>query len=214
MSAKNENDWSEPSEEFKIHIAAPSPPENVRVSSKRTHSLIKIRWNAPTSIVVVHCEVAKTTRKGSYDENPIVIPGIKFSATFTKLDQKTAYYFKVRACNGFYTSDWSDEIEAKTQLHIAVKAGLSPLVWAAGTITSPLTMSLGGGAAAGIIVHESSGNKGGVTAAVAGGAVGGAALGIVAAPFVGSIMAHQFVHGIDILSDQSDDEGAVIIEEM
>ena len=51
LFAKNENCWSEPSEEFKIHIAAPSPPENVRVSSKLTHFLIKIRWNAPTFIL-------------------------------------------------------------------------------------------------------------------------------------------------------------------
>lgn len=165
-------------------------------------------------IVVAHYEVAKTTRKGRYDEKPIVIPGIKFSATFTKLYQKTVYYFKVRACNGFYTSDWSNEIEAKTRLHIAVKPGLSPLVWAAGTITSPLTMSLGGRATAGIFVHECGLNKGGVAAAAAGGVVGGAALGILAAPVVGGVIAHRFVHGVDILSDQSDDEGAVIIEEM
>ena len=40
LFAENENHWSEPSEEFKMHIAAPSPPENVCVSSKRTHSNI------------------------------------------------------------------------------------------------------------------------------------------------------------------------------
>ena len=89
LLAKNENSWSEPSEEFKVHIAAPSPPENVRVSRKRTHSVIKIRWNAPASIVVAHYEIAKTTRRGNYDEKPTMIPAIKFSATFTKLKQKT-----------------------------------------------------------------------------------------------------------------------------
>ena len=214
LFAENENGWSEPSEEFKIHIAAPSPPENVRVSSKRTHFLIKIRWNAPASVVVAHYEVAKTTRKGSYDKNPIVVPGIKFSITFTKLNQKTTYYFKVRVCNGFYTSNWSNEIKAKTKIHKAVKAAFSPFVWAVGTVTAPLTMSLGGGVQAGKIVRESGGNKGGVAAAATGGAVGGAALGIVTAPVVGAAYAHMFVHGIDELSDQSDDEGAVIIEEI
>ena len=62
LFAKNESGWSEPSEAFKIHIAVPSPPENVQVSSNRTHSLVKIRWNTPdSSILVTHYEIAKTT---------------------------------------------------------------------------------------------------------------------------------------------------------
>ena len=42
LLAKNENGWSEPSEEFKIHIATPNPLKNVHVSSNQSHSLIKI----------------------------------------------------------------------------------------------------------------------------------------------------------------------------
>ena len=201
LLAKNENGWSEPSEQFNIHIAASPPPENVRVSSKRTHSQIKVRWDSPASITLAYYEIA------------IVVPDIKLSATFTKLDQQTKYYFKVRTCNGFYTSDWSDEIEAKTRVHKAIKAALSPLVWAVGTVTSPLVMSLGAGAAAGKAVHETGGDEVDVTAGAGGGAVGGVALGIVVAPFVGGVWAHYFVHGMDELSDQSDDEGAIIIDE-
>ena len=213
LLAKNENGWSEPSEEFNIHIAAPPPPENVRVSSKRTHSLMKIRWNAPASVTAAHYEIVKTTKKGNYDDMPVIVPGNKLSATFTKLNQKTRYYFKVRTSNGFYTSDWSDEIEAKTRIHKAIKATLSPLVWVAGTVAAPLTTPLYVGARAGMTVHESGSNKLGVTAGVTGGAVGGAALGILAAPLVGGITAHYFVHGRDALSDQSDDEGDVIVED-
>ena len=195
--------------------AAPSPPENVCVSRKRTHSVIKIRWNAPASIVVAHYEIAKTTRRGNYDEKPIVVPAIKFSATFKKLNQKTRYYFKVRACNGFYTSDWSDEIEARTRIHKAVKAALSPLAWAAGTVITPLTAPFSVGLAAGMIAHESGGNNASIAAGAAGGVVGGAALGILAGPLAGAVWAYLFVNGADefFLSDHSDDEGTIIIED-
>ena len=42
--------------------------------------------------------------------------------------------------------------------------------------------------------------------------VGGAAVGLLGSPVIGGAIAHGFVHGIDTLSDQSDDEDAVIIE--
>ena len=101
------------------------------------------------------------------------------------------------------------ELTKLLKLHFHLSCGLLH-----GTVTSPLTMSVGGGEAAGIAVHEDGGNKGTVTTAATGGAVGGAALGIVAAPVVGGMFAHKFVHGMDELSDQSDDEGAVIVEKM
>ena len=212
LFAKNENGWSDPSEKFTICIGKPSTPIKVRASTKRTHSLIKIRWNPPDSSVISHYEIAKRTKKGNSDEEmPIKIPAHKLSATFTKLKQNTHYYFKVRACNGSYTSSWSREIEENTRIHKAVKAVLSPVVWAAGTVASPIITPITSGAVAGMIGKEGSGNKVAVAAGAAG-TVGGTAVGILAAPLVGAGVAHMFVHGIDTLSDQSDDENAFVIE--
>ena len=209
--AKNERGWSEPSRKFTIHIATPSPPKDVRVSSKRSHSLIKIRWNAPDSSLITHYEIEKRRKKDDYDENPITVPANKFSATFTKLKHNTNYCFRVRTCNGIHESDWSEEIETNTRIHKGIKAVLSPAVWAAGTVASPILTPIATGAAAGMIGNEASGKKAAVAAGTAG-TVGGAALGIVGAPLIGAGMAHAFVHGTDFLSDQSDDEDAVIIE--
>ena len=206
--AKNERGWSEPSEKFKIHInSTPSVPENIRVSSKRSHSLIKIRWNEPDSCLITHYEIIKRTTKIYYVQKPIRVPSSKFSATFTKLKQSTKYFFKVRSCNGIHASDWSEEIEANTRIHKGIKAALSPAVWAAGTVASPFAVPIVGG-----LLGKESGGKKGAVAGVAVGTVSGMTLGIAAAPVFGTGLACAFVQGIDCLSDQSDDEDAVIIE--
>ena len=212
LFTKNENGWSNPSEIFTICIARPSTPINIRVSTKRTHSLIKIRWNPPDSSLITCYEIVKRAKKDSKDEEkPIPIPANKLSATFTKLKQNTHYCFKVRACNGNYASSWSEEIEANTRIHKAIKAALSPVVWAAGTAASPFVASVASGVAAGAVGKVKSGNTAAVAAGTAG-TVSGAVLGTLGAPLVGAGMAHLFVHGLDTLSDQSDDEDAVIIE--
>ena len=209
--AKNEFEWSQPSERFTIHIASPSAPINVRVSSKRSHSLIKIRWNAPDSSLITHYEIMKKTRKGSYDEKPITVPANKFSATFTNLKHKTYYCFRVRTCNGTHASTWSKDIETNTRIHKGIKAALSPVVWAVGTATAPILMPIGAGMAAGEVGKEKGGKKAAVAAGAAG-TVGGVVLGTVGAPLAGAAWCHAFVHGIDGESDQSDEEDAVIIE--
>ena len=227
IQVKNENGWSEPSKQFKIHIATPSTPKNVRVSSKRTHSLIKIRWSAPDSPLITHYEIVSRTKTDNYkNENIVKAPANKFSATFINLKHKTYYYFKIRTCNDCYASEWSEEVETNTRIHKGIKAGLSPLVWAAGTVTSPLVSLLmpviapvGAAVAAGEAASEKTDKKAVVAAAGVAGAVGGVVggvayvpLGIVTAPMVGAVYAHMFVHGTDELSDQSDEEDAVIID--
>ena len=134
LFAKNENEWSEPSEDFTVWIALPSSPKDVRVSSKRSHSAIKIRWKPPDfSPLKSHYEIMKKAKKAhDYDGKSIKIPAIKFSATFTKLSQNTHYCFKIRTCNGPYESGWV-HIEAKTEIHKAFKAALSPAKWALST---------------------------------------------------------------------------------
>ena len=85
VMAQNENGWSEPSDKFEIHNAKPSTPKNVRVSSNRTHSQIKIRWTAPDSALITHYEIMRTTTKDNYSNvKPVKAPANKFSATFTE----------------------------------------------------------------------------------------------------------------------------------
>jgi len=209
--AKNENGWNEPSEKFTIHIPKPSTPQNVRVSSKRSHTLIKIRWGAPDSCLITHYEIVKRTKKGNYDEKPFEVPANKFSATFTNLTHNTNYYFKVCTCNGLYVSDWSQEIETNTRIHKAIKASVSPAVWAIGTVTAPIVTPIEAGTAAGMAENKAGGKTAAVAAGTAG-TVGGVAYGTVEAPLVGAARVHAFVHDVDELSDQSDDEDAVIIK--
>lgn len=143
---KNETGWSEPSEKFKIHIAKPSLPTKFRVSSKRSDSLIKVQWNPSGTCLVTYYEILKRTKKGKYDEKAVEVPGNKLSATFTNLKHNTHYYFKIRACNSeSYTSNWSGEIIANTRLSKVVKAAVSPLVFAAGTVAAPFVTTITGG---------------------------------------------------------------------
>ena len=212
VMAQNENGWSDPSDKFEIHMAMPSAPQDVRVSSNRTHSQIKIRWTAPNSALITHYEIMRRTKKRSYsDAKPVKVPTNKFSATFTRLDHNTYYYFKIRTCNGLHASTWSEEIETNTRIHKGIKAALSPAVWALGTVASPILTPIGAGVVAGRVGNQASGKAVAVAAGTAA-SVGGAALGIVGAPIVAAAYTHAFVHGIDQLSDQSDDEDAVVIE--
>ena len=208
VSAMNAEGWSDPSKMASNNTknVKPSQPTKFRISSKRTHSLIKIRWNPPqyNSEFVRAYEVRIRPKKSGYGE-PIEVPAKKLSYTFTNLKQRTDYFFQVRACNGNQISEWNEEIMANTRFHKALKAALSPAVWVAATAGSPLITTMGLGAAAGIAANESSGKVAAVAAGTAG-TVGGAAIGTIAAPLIGAGMTHMFVHGIDRLSDQSDDE--------
>ena len=215
LQARNENGWSEPSEQFKIHIAMPSIPKNVRVSSKRTHSLIKIRWNAPDhSPLIIRYEIARRTKTENYNnENLVEAPANKFSTTFINLNHKTFYYFKVRACNKGYESEWSEEVVANTRIHKGIKAALSPAVFLFATVASPIVGPVGGAVAAGKAASKKTDSKATVAAAGVAGAVGGLVLGLSPGHhFCGIMCAYYFVNGTDELSDQSDDEDAVMIE--
>ena len=211
MLCKNENGWSPPSEKFQIHIAKPPVPEKFRASSKRSDSLIKVRWNIPEVCLIANYEILKRNKKGTYGK-AVEIPGNKLSATFINLRHNTQYFFKIRACNGQqYTSSWTKEIEANTRISKFIKGAASPMVFAAGTITAPILTTVTGGAACGLLGHEEGGKIGAVAAGTAG-TLGGAAVGIIGAPVIGAATAHLFVHGLDLLSEQSDDEDAVIIK--
>ena len=207
LSAKNENGWSEPSIKFKIDIAVLSIPKNVRISSLRKHSLLKIRWKAPGSILITHYEIRKRAEKNHFNDlNIVKASANKFSATFNKLKQNTYYYFKIRSCHGHNVSAWSEEIKANTRMHIGIKVAFAPALCAISTVAFPISTA----ALLGVLfANKPTSSKATVAAATA----AGAAIGTLGLPIVsGALCTYAFVNGIDPLSDQSDDEDPVEAE--
>lgn len=190
--------------------AVPSAPWCLRVSTKRTANLIKIRWKEPelNAHAVNHYEMQMRSKKSGWAE---ISTSTKCSAKATHLSSDTKYFFRVRAFNGRgESSDFSSEIEAETRLSKAARALLSPLVFLGGTIAGPVVGAGIGGVGAGLLAAEKIDNKAGAatagTAAGVAGAAGGAVLGTVGAPFVGGVAAHMFVHGMSWSPQSSDDE--------
>lgn len=186
----------------------PGPPQRLRVSSKRTPSLIKIRWVEPerSAHAVDHYEMQMRTKKSGWAQ---IATSRKLSAEAKNLSADTKYFFRVRAVNGRgRAGEFSNEIQAETRFSKAARAVLSPLVFLGGTVAGPLIGAVGGGVGAGLLAADSVDNKAGAaaagTAAGVAGATGGAVLGTVGAPLIGGVMAHQFVHG-DSWSPQSSD---------
>ena len=191
-----------------IHI--PGIPEELRVSTKRTSSMIKIRW-VPSSInpeAVDRYELQMLTKKGEWHH---ITYSTKTSAKATGLNQCEVYFFRVQALNRRNEScGFTDVIKAETQFGKAAKAVLSPLVFVFGTIISPFSSTLGGGIASGHLVANSVDNQvGAVAAGVVAGVAGGVAIGIIGtigAPIVGGAAVYfLFTEGNDY-SDQSSDE--------
>ena len=203
ISAKNTEGWSIPSEVASMDTknVVPSKPTKFRISSKRTHSLIKLRWHPPAEdsshMHVTHYEVRKRRKKDIKYGEPLNAKN-RLSFTFDNLSHNTCYVFQVRACNGELNSGWCDEIEGNTRIHKAIKAALSPAVFLGATASSPFLTTMG-------FSYGAKKEEKGTATVVAAGA-GGAAIGTLGAPLIGGALTHMFVHGIDKLSDQSDGE--------
>ena len=199
ISAKNAEGWSIPSKTVKMNTknVVPSKPIGFRISSKRTHSLIKIRWHPPESPHVTHYEVRMRRKKDSKYGEPLNAKN-RLSFKFLNLHHNTDYLFQVKACNGELSSGWCNEIEGNTRIHKAIKAAAAPAVFLAATVGSPFFTTMGLG-------YTAKKHQKNTTTVVAAGA-GGAALGTIGAPLIGGVVTHLFVNGIDKLSDQSDDD--------
>ncbi len=93
----------------------PGAPQCLRVSSKRTASLIKIRWQEPSyhAHAVHHYEMQMRSKKTGWAQ---IATSRKLSAEATKLSADTKYFFRVRAVNGSgRAGDFSEELEAETR---------------------------------------------------------------------------------------------------
>ena len=125
--AKNERGWSKPSDTVIAFTGPPLPPI-IRPSSFKSASLIKVRWELPSKYTrPSYYEICKKTKgnKGREYEVQRSISGDTSSVIFTNLSQSTTYYFKLRCWNGFYASEWTEEIAVKTD-HIPMRRKLSP----------------------------------------------------------------------------------------
>ena len=189
-----------------------SAPVNLRVSSKRTSSMIKIRWDPPEmNISTIKCyEMQIRTKKGEYETCTTTCDSQKCSGTVRNLKQNTKYYFRVRAVTSMGRKySFSEEIKAKTKMHKAAKGALLPLAFIGGTIAGPFVGGIGGATLGGVAAVDSANTKVGKGAAgVAGGAagmVGGGILGTLGAPLIGGACAYAMYHDSD-WSDQSSDE--------
>ena len=188
----------------------PSAPRNLKVSTKRTEEMIKIRWEEPehNAHAVSYYEMQMRSKRTGWAE---ISTSTKCSAKATNLASDTKYFFRVRAfdCRG-HPSAFSSELTAETRLSKAARAVLSPLVFLGGTVASPLMGAFGGGVVAGTAAKEKIDNKAGAATAGAAagvaGAAGGAVIGTVGAPIVGGVAAHRFVHGQAWSPQSSDDE--------
>ena len=191
-----------------IHI--PGIPEELRVSTKRTSSMIKIRW-VPSSInpeAVDRYELQMLTKKGEWHH---ITYSTKTSAKATGLNQCEVYFFRVQALNRRNEScGFTDTIEAKTRVGKVIQAVFSPLVFVFGTLASPFSFALTGGIESGRLAANSVDNRAGavaagVVASVAGG-LGSGIVGTIGAPiFGGTVVYLLFTEGNDY-SDQSSDE--------
>ncbi len=186
----------------------PGAPLWLRVSSKRTASSIKIRWQEPSyhAHAVHHYEMQMRSKKTGWAR---IATSRKLSAEATKLSADTKYFFRVRAINGSgRAGNFSGELEAETRFSKAARAILSPFVFLGGTAAGPLVGAVGGGVGAGVLAAANVDNKAGAaaagTAAGVAGASGGAILGTVGAPLIGGAATSRFVKG-ESLSPQSSD---------
>ena len=124
VMAKNEQGWSQPSDTVIAFTGPPLPP-TIRPSSLKSTSFIKVRWEHSSKYTrPSYYEISKEY-KAKQVEVRHKIPGNKSSITFTNLNHNTTYCFKLCSWNGVYVSEWSEEIEIKTD-RLPMRKRLSP----------------------------------------------------------------------------------------
>lgn len=201
----------------------PGPPEKMRVSTKRTNEIIKIRWRPPLVYPgsVDKYEIQQMISKHTVN-NWITVQEVtcdSFSATMRDLTTDTKYRFRVRAINSAEDKGNFTEIEAETRYGRAAGTAAALAAFIPSIIGSPLIVSIMSATvaveAASAIFDSRTGKA--VSGATAGIGVGfaGAILGVLGCPFIGIVgayAAYKRVTGGDVdlnwWSPQSSDEEA------
>ena len=202
------NYWGEsaPSEVVLVQTNCPIPekPVNLRVSSKRTSEIIKLRWDPPqNNHYIDHYELQFKTGLEGWETATISSRPL---GEVMNLKQNTKYQFRVRAVNiKGDTGPYSELVEAETKFATYLRVLISPAVFAGGIIVSPIRR----GIAAGILAHRKIRDDPRVVGVLVGIAcgIGGGIFGALEGPIAGARLAHKFVwNTTDSISDQSSDD--------
>jgi len=212
---------SDPSEAIVAKIDVdqfkPGIPKGLRVSSLRTTTMIKIRWEKPDENSH-HYEIEWNAAKRTDSKTE---RSSKLSARFKQLESNCKYVFRVRAVSqaGLH-GDWSEYIKAETRMKgarkaKAIAAGIGAGI--GGFLAAPLLTAGGlavvaGGAAAkreekkdhGKLAQAAAGTATGIAAGI-----GGGILGTVGAPLVGisgGVLTTYAVYNTIESPQSSDDE--------
>ena len=191
----NEIGESQPSNVCKVltNQLIPGIPQGLRLSSKRTDKMIKIRWEPPLEnphiVQCYHAQIRRVkSRSDSWTTIPIPKDAInKLSAKATNLKTDTKYLFRVQAVNDRGESvGFTNSVEGETRVGKAARIAASTAAFFGGTIGGPLVGAAAGGVAAASGDDKS---KSASVAAGIGGGVGGAILGTIGAPLMGGAVA-------------------------
>lgn len=160
----------------------PGPPHNLRISTKRTSTTIKLRWEKPTRNPQAALKYNVQMRRKKKHEWIHHATVYKKSAKITSLKTDTKYCFRVETVNNKGEAGVWSEIEAETRLGVFGRTVGTVGAVVGGTLGGPVLGAVGGGAI-------SSRKKEGKAARVAGtgGAVAGALIGTVGAPIMGGL---------------------------
>ena len=197
----------------------PGPPHDLRVSSKRRSSYLKIRWKEPIdnphAVSKYQIEMRRVCKKEKPWKNLTTVGSEKFSAKVTEgLKSGEMYQFRVRTVNNKgQCGEFSNVLKAETRCGKAARIAAATGAFVGGTVGGPVLGAVGGGVAAGGAAKEHANSKAGKTAASAaagiGGGVAGALFGTFGAPLFGAAsaaMAYQKLIGGGESPQTSDDD--------
>ena len=189
-------------------MSTPSSPQNVRGSSFRGSTYLKIRWNAPiyNADCVTHYKVIYRKVDSTYLHVQETKRKEKLSAVVRGLDSNTDYLFSVQSVNGKKDGGCSETILLDTRWSKAAKVTATPGVVVGTTLATPFV----GGAAAAVAVWDKIEPQNPVTGlltsvlSIGAGLLAGAA-SVVIAPVVGVAAARE-LHDEKCHSPQSPEE--------
>ena len=194
-------------------MSRPGRPQNVRPSSYRGSTFLKIRWDPPStnaqSVTHYKAQYKTANEPDNFWRTFKRANRNKLSAIAKNLKPDTEYYFRVQSVNTNIEEqyeEYSEIIMMETRWSKAAKLAATPGAVVGGALASPF---VGAGVAA-TGVWEAIEPKNPVSKALTGlssigaGVLGGAA-GIIAAP-IGGVAAAAALHDKGYQSPQSSDE--------
>jgi hypothetical protein len=195
----------------------PGPPQNVRISSKRRDTTLKVRWQEPfknpQSVYQYKVQTRMANKKSEWMTRDAVGEKCR-SAKVQSLETDTKYEFRVQAINRNEAGEWSNTVEAETRFGVFGRAVGVAGVFVVGVVGGPAIGAVGFGAMAAAAAKNKpdreTAKKAAELGAGVGAGVGGAAVGLIGAPIIGGMAAaivnKKLAGEIDISPQSSDDE--------